>query len=205
MIRTCVALLVAALVVSVQATDAGGGKFNKKIKIGDPAPAFTGLPGVDGKSHSLGDYKADILVVAITCNHCPVAVAYEDRMIEFTKKHVKGSGGKVDLVAINVNNLEADKLPKMIERAKEKGFNFSYIYDESQQIARALGASVTPEFFVFDKNRKLIYTGALDDNNNPATAKVNYVEQAVQAGLKGVAPEVAETRGRGCGVKYEKK
>lgn len=194
-------LTAAALALAfVQPADAQ--KFNKVIKIGDSAPAFSELPGVDGKKHSLGDYAdKDVLVVAITCNHCPVAVAYEDRLIDFTKKH----GGKVAVVAINVNNLEADKLPKMVERAKERGFNFPYLYDETQQVARKLGASVTPEFYVFDKARKLVYMGAMDDNNNAAKVKTNYLVPAVQAALSGSAPPVAETRARGCGVKYERK
>lgn len=203
MIRYAVPFVLTVLLATTTGTQAGGGKFNKKVKIGDPAPAFS-LPGVDGKMHSLGEYKADALVVVITCNHCPVAVAYEDRLIDFTKKHVAGSGGKVQLVAINVNNLEADKLPKMVERAKEKGFNFPYLYDESQEIGRALGASVTPEFYVFNKERKLVYTGAMDDNNNAGAVKTNYLEPAVKAALSGSTAEVAETRARGCSVKYEK-
>lgn len=202
MVRYALGLLAVILLAGSSGIEAGGGKFNKKIKIGDPAPAFKALPGVDGKMHSLEDYKdKDTLVVVITCNHCPVAVAYEGRLIDFTKKHVQAKDSKVGLVAINVNNMEADKLPKMIERAKENGFNFPYLYDESQQIARALGASVTPEVFVFDKNRKLVYTGAVDDSQK--AAKVNYLEDAVQAVSMGSLPAVQETRARGCGVKYE--
>ena len=203
MIRYAVPFLLVAVLASANGVGAGGGKFNKKIKIGDPAPAFN-LPGVDGKMHSLGDFKGDILVVAITCNHCPVAVAYEDRMIDFTKKHVIPSAGKINFIAINVNNLEADKLPKMVERAKEKGFNFPYLYDESQVIGRALGASVTPEFYVFDKDRKLVYTGAMDDNNNAKTVKTNYLEPAIESTMKGSPVSIAETRARGCSVKYDK-
>src|SRR5262245_47610133 len=88
-----------ALVSCVQAGD------NAKIKIGDPCPNFTDLPGVDGKKHSLKDFKQDVLIIAITCNHCPVAVAYEDRIINFVKKN---ASDKIGLVAINVNNIEAD-------------------------------------------------------------------------------------------------
>ncbi len=143
-----------------------------------------------------------MLVLIITCNHCPVAVAYEDRIINFTKKWVSGPGSKVAVVAINVNNLEADKLPAMKVRAKEKGFNFPDLYDPSQQIGHALGATATPEFFVFNKDRKVVYMGAMDDSqSNP---KVNYVEAAVEATLKGRLPEVKETRPRGCSVKYDK-
>ncbi|GBD37646.1 Thiol-disulfide oxidoreductase ResA [bacterium HR36] len=181
---------------------AQAGQFNKKLNIGDPCPNFQNLEGVDGKKYSLSDFKdKDVLVIVITCNHCPIAQAYEDRIIAFTKKWCTGADSKVALVAINVNNLEADKLPAMKIRAKERGFNFPYLYDPTQQIGRALGATVTPEFFVFNKERKLIYMGAMDDSNtNP---KVNYLEPAVEAALKGSEPAIKETRARGCTVKYE--
>lgn len=199
MVRFAIAVAVACLL----AATSQAGEFNKKLSIGDSGPAWSNLPGVDGKSHSLADLKdKDVVVVIITCNHCPVAVAYEDRIIDFTKKNA-GADSKVAVVAINVNNLEADKLPKMVERSKEKGFNFPYIYDESQKVGREYGASVTPEFFVLNKERKVVYMGAMDDNQG--SPKVNYLEAAVKAVLEGKKPEKAETRGRGCSVKYESK
>jgi peroxiredoxin len=197
MIRCAAALLA----VAALACAAVAGEFNKKLNIGDAAPSFANLEGVDGKTYALDSFKdKDVLVLCITCNHCPVAVAYEDRIISFVKKHA-GPDSKVGFVAINVNNLEEDKLPKMKERAKAKGFTFPYLYDPSQKIGRALGASVTPEFFVFDKERKLVYMGAMDDSQS--SPKVNYLEPAVEAALKGELPKVKETRARGCSVKYE--
>ena len=184
-----------ALLGLVAVTDAA------KLKVGDPAPAFRNLETTTGTRIALSDFTQEVLVLCITCNHCPVAVMYEDRIIEFCRKHT-GPGSKVAFVAINVNNLEEDKLPAMKVRAKEKGFNFPYAYDPSQKIARDLGATRTPEFFVFDKERKLVYQGALDDNNDPAKAKVNYVEQAVQAVLSGSAPPKS-TAPRGCTIKFE--
>lgn len=172
------------------------------LPIGAAAPDFANLDTADGGKVSLKDFKADVLVIAITCNHCPVAVANEDRLIQFAKDHC-GPDGKVALVAINVNNLEADKLPAMKERAKEKGFNFPYAYDPSQQIAKALGAKVTPEFFVFDKNRKLVYTGKFDDSVlNPSEVKTKFVEEAVKAVLEGKQPP-KPTKAEGCGVKFD--
>jgi len=201
MFRLSTALL--AVVGLLLANPVQAGEFNKKLKIGDQAPEWTSLPGVDGKSHSLSELKdKDVVVMVITCNHCPVAVAYEDRLVDFAKKHA-GPDSKVALVAINVNNLEADKLPKMISRSKEKGFNFPYLYDESQKVGRQYGASVTPEFFVLNKERKIVYMGAMDDNNQAANAKTNYLEPAVKAALSGQAPSKAETRARGCNVQYE--
>jgi peroxiredoxin len=185
------------------ALPAGAGEFNKKVSIGDAAPDFSKLEGADGKSYSLGDFKdKDVLVIAITCNHCPVAVAYEDRIIEFARKHA-GTGSKVAFIAINVNNLEDDKLPKMKERAKAKGFTFPYLYDPSQKIGKDLGASVTPEFFVYNKDRKLVYMGSFDDDQNKP--KTNFLEPAVRSALDGKKPEKAETRPFGCGVKYDSK
>jgi peroxiredoxin len=182
--------------------DAGGSK--SKLKIGDAAPDFSALPGVDGKEHALSDYKdKDVLVVVITCNHCPVAVGYEDRIVSFTKKYAGDAKSKVGVVAINVNNLEADKLDKMKIRAEEKGFNFPYLYDASQKVGRSLGASVTPEFYVFNKDRKLVYHGSMDNSQTNPTK--NYLEPAVDSALKGETPAVQETKAFGCSVKYEKK
>lgn len=174
--------------------------FAAPLKVGSPMPSFANLETTDGKTISSGDLRKDIVVICITCNHCPVAVAYEDRIINFVKKYA-GKDGKVDFVAINVNNIEADRMDAMKKRAKEKGFNFVYAYDPSQKIARDLGATKTPEFFVFHKG-KLIYTGAMDNNMNNPT--VNWVEKAVEAALSGAQPPAC-TDPVGCGIKYEKK
>lgn len=195
MFRFATALLVAAGL----ALPACAGEFNKVLKIGDAAPSFSALPGTDDKDHGLAEYKKDVIVVIVTCNHCPIAVAYEDRIIAFAKKY----GDKVDVVAINVNNLDQDKLPAMKIRAKEKGFTFPYLYDVSQKTGKAYGASVTPEFYVLNKERKIVYMGAMDDNNDAGKAKTNYLELAVDATLKGDKISTAETRARGCGVKYD--
>lgn len=200
MIRTVSALLLAIVLVGMQTGQAGDDKKKgTKLGVGDAAPVFKDLPGVDGKTHSIGDYKKDLLVVVVTCNHCPVSVAYEDRIIELTKKH----GKKVDVVAINVNNYEPDRLDKMVERAKEKGFNFPYLHDKSQKIGHALGAQVTPQFYVFDKNRKLAYEGAMDDRMNEKKVKVRYLEDALQALYQGKMPAVTFTPARGCTIGYD--
>jgi peroxiredoxin len=201
MVRYSAAILLFGIAL-IGFVDAGGGKKGK-LKIGDPAPTFSALPGIDGKDHGLDEYKdKDVVVVVITCNHCPVAVAYEDRIINFTKKYAGDPKSKVAVVAINVNNLDADKLDKMKIRAEEKGFNFPYLHDASQKIGRELGASVTPEFYVFNKERKLVYHGSMDNNQKNPTK--NYLEPAVDAALKGETPAVQETKAFGCTVKYEK-
>src|SRR5262249_19655600 len=133
-----------------------------------------------------------------TCNSCPVAELYEDRIIAFARKHAE----KVALVAINVNKIEPDRLPKMKERAKEKGFEFPYLFVETQKIAKQYGATYTPEFFVLDKERKVAYMGAMDDKSPPAQPKERFLEQAVETVLKGEKPSRAETLARGCRVRY---
>lgn len=195
MLRYGIAVLSLGVILLAGAVQAGG----DKLEIGAPAPKFANLPGVDGKKHSIGDFKKDVLVVCITCNHCPVAVAYEDRNISFAKKF----GKQVDFVAINVNNLDADKLDKMIERAEAKGFNFPYLYDASQKIARALNARVTPEYYVFNKDRKLVYWGAMDNSNNASNATQDFLSVAVEAALSGKTPPMALTKARGCSVKFD--
>jgi peroxiredoxin len=195
-----VPLFVLSLAASLPA-----GEFNPTLNIGDPAPAWNKLPGTDGKQHSLADLKQkEVVVVAFTCNSCPYAVDYEDRMIAFANKHC-GPQSKVALVAINVNKIDEDSLPKMQERAKEKKFPFPYLFDETQQIAKDFGATFTPEFFVLGKDRKIVYMGALDDKTNPAEVKINYLEQAVAAALEGKLPETKKTAARGCLVRYERK
>jgi peroxiredoxin len=189
----------------LSAVFAFAGEYNPVLSIGNAAPAWSGLPGVDDKQHALADLKAqDAVVVAFTCNSCPYAVDYEDRLIAFAKEHC-GPEGRVALVAINVNLVEEDRLPAMKERAGNKGFGFPYLFDETQKIANAYGATFTPEFFVLDRDRKIVYMGAMDDNTDAAKAKVNYVEAAVEAVAAGKAPEVKETVGRGCLVRYERR
>lgn len=172
-----------------------------KLKIGDAAPDWSGIIGVDDKEHGLSEYKkAKAIVLVFTCNHCPVAVAYEDRLIALQKDYQKKG---VQVVAVNVNNIPADRLDKMKERAKEKEFNFPYIYDSSQKMGHDYGATVTPHVFLLDKDRKVAYMGAVDDNNNPKKAEAHYLRDALDALLAGKKPEKPVTRERGCTVKYE--
>jgi len=195
------ALLATALVGAT--SSAAAGENNKALEIGKPAPAWKDLIGIDDKKHGLDDLKkASVVVVAFTCNHCPVAQAYEDRLNKLAKEY-KGKG--VELVAINVNNLPEDKLDKMKERASEKRFAFSYLYDPTQKIGRAYDAAVTPHLFVLDKDRKVAYMGAFDDNQDASQAKKHYIRDAVDALLAGKKPAVAETKQFGCGIKYDSK
>jgi peroxiredoxin len=178
------------------------GEFNSKRSPGDAAPPWSKLPGVDGQSHSFQDYGSSrLLVVVFTCNHCPVAQAYEDRLIAISRDYADRG---VRLVAINCNRIAADQLPAMQERAKAKKFDFPYLFDDSQQIGRAYGARVTPEAFIIDRERRIAYQGAIDDNWQSADqAKKPYLRQALDSLLAGRTPEPAETKPVGCGIQDE--
>jgi peroxiredoxin len=170
-------------------------------KIGQDAPAWENLTGTDDKQHSLKDLAdAKAVAVVFTCNSCPVAKAYEDRLVKLATDY-KEKG--VELVAINVNNVESDKLPAMKERATEKGFNFAYLYDPSQQSARNYEATVTPHAFLLDESRKIVYIGAIDDNMDESKATKNYLSDAIDATLAGKPIETTVTKEVGCGIKYE--
>jgi peroxiredoxin len=178
-----------------------GSCYADKLNIGDKAPDWSGIVGTDDEEHSLADYAdAKALVLVFTCNHCPVAVAYEDRLIALQEDYEdKG----VQVVAVNVNNIPADKLDKMKERAEAKGFNFPYIYDSSQKMGRDYGATCTPHVFVLDGDREIAYMGAVDDNNNPEKAEQQYLRDALDAILAGDAADPAETKQRGCSIKWD--
>jgi peroxiredoxin len=193
--------LAVALAVAVLATTAFGAP---KLKIGDAAPTWSGLTGVDDKQHALPDYeKAKLVVVVFTCNHCPVAVAYQDRLIGLQKDY-ESKG--VQVVAINSNSPKKqppDSFDKMKERAKDKGFNFPYLFDESQNVAKDYGATCTPHVFVVDKDRKIAYMGAIDDSMRAEKVKEPYLRSALDALLEGKKPPKAVTQQVGCSIKWE--
>jgi peroxiredoxin len=202
MLRSITGLLAVILVSA--STRVPAGEFNAILNVGDPAPAWINLPGVDGKKHSLSDLSdKQLVVVVFTCNSCPVASDYEDRIIAFAKKYA-APNAKTAVVAINVNTVEEDRLPKMKERAESRGFPYPYLFDPTQRIAKAYGAIFTPEFFVLDKDRKIAYMGGFDDNSEPSKVKRHFLESAVEAVLKGGKPSPAETIASGCLIRYDR-
>jgi peroxiredoxin len=170
-------------------------------QIGATAPAWENLAGTDGKQHSLKDLAdAKAIAVVFTCNTCPVAIDYEERLVALAKDYEdKG----VALIAINVNNNEGNQLPAMKTRAEEKGFNFAYLYDPSQQIARDYGATVTPHAYLLDWQRKIVYEGAIDDNQDASAATKHYLRDAIDATLASQPIATASTEQFGCGIQYE--
>lgn len=176
--------------------------FNDVLKPGDPAPAWKALPGVDGKKHSLADLAdKEVVVVVFTCVSCPAAQDYEGRIAEFVKKHA-GPKAKTALVAINVNATSEDGFTQMKEWATARQFTYPFLYDESQKIAKLYGANYTPEFFVLNKDRKVVYLGAMDDRDDAKLAKKDFLEDAVVAALAGKTPAVEETLARGCRIRW---
>jgi peroxiredoxin len=185
------------------------------LEIGAAAPDFS-LPGVDGKTYTLESFRdADVLVIIFTCNHCPTAQAYEDRIKQLAADY---KDKKVAVVAISPNDPEAvrldelgfsdvgDSLEDMKIRAKDKAFNFPYLCDgETQKVSRAYGPVATPHVFVFDKSRKLRYTGRIDNSEKPDKVTSPDTRNAVEALLAGKAPPVETTKAFGCSTKWSDK
>ena len=174
-------------------------------KIGDKATDFK-LKSVDGKTYSMSDFKgAKGFIVVFTCNHCPFAVKYEDRINALAKKY-KPEG--YILLAINPNDPAVqpeDSFELMKVRAKEKGFAFPYLFDEGQKIYPQYGATKTPHAFLLDKNFVVKYIGAIDDNVDSASdVKEKYLENAIAASESGKIPSPETTKAIGCSIKAKK-
>ncbi|MHC4842140.1 MAG: redoxin family protein, partial [Planctomycetota bacterium] len=186
-----------------------------ELALGADAPNFS-LPGVDGKMHTLADYKdADVLAILFTCNHCPTAQAYEQRIIKLVKDYKDTS---FQFVAISPNDDKAvrpdelgysdvgDSLKDMQLRAKEKSFNFPYLYDgDTQATAKLYGPRATPHLFVFDRERKLRYVGRIDNNEKGDKVTSHDARNAIEQLLAGKTVEVAKTRAFGCSTKWASK
>jgi hypothetical protein len=182
---------------------AGAGKFNKVVSPGDVGKPFAGLVGTDDKPHSLEEYLAGGkgVVLIFTCNHCPVAAGYEDRLLALAREF---QSQDVRFVAVSCGTAEADALPAMKARAQEKKYPFAYLHDPSQQSGRDYGARVTPEVFVLRPDRTIVYQGTIDDSWNDAEqVKHAYLRDALTALVSGKTPETTETRPRGCPIPYQ--
>ncbi len=174
------------------------------LEIGQTAPDFT-LPGVDGETHCLSDLLRAHRAVAVifSCNHCPYVRAWEGRMIALQREYGPRS---VALVAINPNDATRypdDGFEAMRQRAQDEGFNFRYLHDESQEVARAYGAERTPHVYLFDSAGVLRFRGAIDDNyEQPEAVQHAYLRDALDAVLSGVPPSVETTPAVGCTIKW---
>jgi len=191
------------LFASLDVTTAFAGKFNRAVSVGDVGKPFTGLIGTDDEPHSLAEYLADAkgVVLVFTCNHCPVAAGYEDRLLALAREF---QPQQVRFVAVSCSLGEADSLTAMKERAQQKKYPFPYLHDPSQQSGRDYGARVTPEVFVLNAQGRVVYLGAIDDSWNDAeNVQHAYLRDALAALVAGRKPETTETRPRGCPIAYE--
>ena len=174
------------------------------LKLGSKAPDFN-LPGTDGKNYSL-DTFADkkLLIVVFSCNHCPYVQAYEDRIKQIQNDYVQN----LQIIAINSNEDQGypeDSFEQMIKRAKLKQFNFPYLRDETQDIAKAYGSTHTPEIFLFDQKREMVFHGKIDDNwQDEKSVKSKYLRNAVEELLAGKVISVPETFTIGCTIKWKR-
>ena len=172
------------------------------VALGTEIPQFE-LPGVDGRDHSTADYAdAEALVLIQSCNHCPYVQAWEDRMSAIARDYADRG---VRVVAVNSNDAEhypEDSFEEMRKRSAARGFAFDYLYDEPQAVARELGAERTPEVYLFDRERRLVYHGAIDDNRDEAAVGRRYLRDAIEAVLAGREPETRETPPVGCTIKW---
>jgi peroxiredoxin len=192
-----------------------GAEDPQPLAIGAAAPAFS-LPGVDGKTYSLDDFKnANFLVIVFTCNHCPTAQAYEDRIKVLASDYQKKN---VALIAISPNDPLSvrldemgytdlgDTFDEMKIRARDKQFNFPYLYDgENSEVSMKYGPQATPHVFIFDKDRKLRYSGRIDDGEKPGTAKSHDTRAALDNLVAGQPVAVEKTKTFGCSIKWPSK
>ncbi|MFV9552033.1 thioredoxin family protein [Algibacter sp. PT7-4] len=195
---------VAILLLLVSAFTINNATYNG-YKIGDVAEDFS-LKNIDGNMVSLADYdKAKGFIVTFTCNTCPFAVMYEDRIQALNEKYASKGYPVIAIMPNNTKVKPGDALPEMKKRAQEKGFTFPYLIDEKQNVYPKFGATKTPHVYVLQKTKKgnvVKYIGAIDDNHKNASAvKVKFVENAVNALLNGKAVEQQETKAIGCSIK----
>ena len=187
------------------------GKYNQVVDIGAPMPEFNKLPATDGTTLSSRDLKEDVVVLVFLASHCPWVRGLNADLVKAVDEF---KGKSVRFIGVSVNHREDDRLPVMKEHAAQFKYNFTYLYDESQDLGRKLGATRTPEYFVFNKARKLVYMGLL--HNSPASMRSDgsinytkgaptdfYVKDAIEATLAGKPIATTETRASGCTVEYE--
>jgi len=175
-----------------------------KLPIGAPIPHFA-LPSVDGQTVDSSAIRDNALVVIFTCNHCPYAQAYEDRIIELWRKYGKSGAAFVLISSNDATDYPDDSFAEMKVRAEQKAFPFPYCYDESQEVAKSFGALCTPHCFVFDAERKLRYKGRVDDNwKEPEKVTERNLSDAIKAVIAGQKPPKEEANAIGCSIKWKK-
>lgn len=199
------AFLMSAILGIAMAACCEAGTYNPDRSIGDTVPGWADLPGTDGSRHSWKDLAdRDAVVVVFTCNSCPYAVDYEQRINALAERFA-GPDSRVAVVAINSNLIPEDSPAAMRQRATAGRFLFPYLFDESQTVARSFGAVRTPEFYVLDRERRIVYMGAMDDDTNPSAVRRHHVLDAVNAVLEQREVAVKETPPVGCLIRFARR
>lgn len=185
----------------IATTSVMAGKFNRQLNVGDPAPAWDGLRGVDGQLYSLRSWTdAPAIIVVFYSNRCPVADAYEQRLLQLAADF---RPRRVRVLAISVSHHAGDTFDKMQQRAHERRWTIPYVQDLSQDIARKYGATTTSQVFLLNAERKIAYMGAIDDQWKDAGKVENaYLREALTAVLAAQKVEIPETRPVGCEIEY---
>ncbi len=208
-------LCLSALIGVALAAHAAAAAEVPTLALGAAAPAFS-LPAVDGRTWKLEDFAAaKVLVVVFTCNHCPTAQYYEERLKALTDDYRHKGVGVVAIMPNHPQSVRLDELgwtdlsdsfAEMKIRARDRQFNFPYLYDgDDEAVSRAYGPAATPHAFVFDATRKLRYVGAIDDAERVERVTTRYVRDALDALLAGTEPRVKRTKVVGCSVKWADK
>lgn len=174
------------------------------MKLNEKIPAFK-LLGTDNKQHSTDDYQdKEIVVIIFTCNHCPYARAYVGRIKEFVQEYEKRDVGFYAISSNDAKQYPEDAFLNMVPMAKELNLEGKYLYDESQEVARQYDAKRTPEVFVFDKERKLVYQGAIDDNyQSENLVKKSYLKDTLESLLNHQPLKYRQTDPIGCTIKWK--
>ncbi len=184
--------------------------YSQMTALGSEAPAFD-LPvanpevdGVERATRSLDDYTdAEALVVVFMCNHCPYVVHVEDALVEVARDYQARGARFVGISANEAQHYPADSVENMTRRAQQKNYPFAYLYDASQQVARAYGAACTPEFFIYDRNRRLVYQGRFDETRPGLGAATGHdVRQALDELLASGAVTMEQFPAMGCNIKW---
>ncbi len=175
------------------------------LQIGNSAPDFS-LPATDGKTYSLSTFQEEFLVLFFTCNHCPYVIHSDELTRATAEKYLHKGLRFVGINSNSANTYEEDDFPHMVKRMKEHGFPWHYLHDESQQVALAYGALRTPHFYLFNRDRKLLYTGrGVDQPGDESRITINDLDRVLEEVVSGLPVSVPQTNPIGCNVKWEGK
>jgi peroxiredoxin len=175
--------------------------YSKMVPLGTVAPEFD-LLGTDGRNHSLSEYETDFLVIIFMCNHCPYVLAVIDRLVELEQEFRNQGVTFVGISANDAENYAEDSFEMMQQYQRSWGMEFDYLYDETQEVALIYEAMPTPDVFVYDKDRKLVYRGRIDDRGQDDFAEEDSLKIALDELVAGEEVSVEQKPSEGCNVKW---